>query len=632
MTATSPTLPAGGVDYVQSEEEAVTGKRKDKGAPEMLPDPELQQLLKEYMAEAKESRESGVDARDPNWIANHNAYWGRTESTGKAEWQAEENMPEFANFIDRHTAALRMALMSQPNWFDITDPTDPSHERDKMMRRFVQIHLDHCTTNKSGQRIGFDSTFGNAVKSGALTVLAASVTYDPISGFVNIDPVNPFELYYDPKGRGLYRIRRTEVDRWQLEKMKSAEDSKGGKLYHGAAIDRLQSHIDAEAQKDREVITGGSEVGTGNKRRKPVQLDEYLCTIIDRDGKMIAENQLIVYANQREIIRGPEDNPNWHGKDWIVMTPTIEVPFSTWGRSYGELFRALSATFTEVTNLILDGTFAANIGAHMVWTDALANPAEITDGIYPGLTVQADAEWPPGKDFIKKIEMGGAGPEAMALWSALKSELREGASANELSLGQVPPKGDITAREIEGSERGSTTLAMNTAKDIDTRFLAPIIELTLMTALQHFDPKNNPTLADELNPNMTKMIAGHRREFADKKYKFVAKGLTAAMDRGQRLQGMLGFLQIIGQSEILAAAFAKDNSISKLVQQLLINFDIDKETLAKTDQEKQQDAQAEADRRIAEGRDATGLPPGGPGGPTGAGSRGGGPQPRIPKG
>jgi hypothetical protein len=104
------------------------------------------------------------------------------------------------------------------------------------------------------------------------------------------------------------------------------------------------------------------------------------------------------------------------------------------------------------------------------------------------------------------------------------------------------------------------------------------------------------------------------------------------MDRGQRLQGMLGFLQIIGQSEILAAAFAKDNSISKLIEQLLINFDIEKETLEKSDQEKQQDAQAEAERKIAEARGATGLPPGGPGGPTGAGSRGGGPQPRIPKG
>jgi hypothetical protein len=104
------------------------------------------------------------------------------------------------------------------------------------------------------------------------------------------------------------------------------------------------------------------------------------------------------------------------------------------------------------------------------------------------------------------------------------------------------------------------------------------------------------------------------------------------MDRGQRLQGILGFLQIIGQSEILAAAFAQDNSIPKLIEQLLINFDIDKETLEKTDQEKQRDAQAEAERKIAEARGATGLPPGGPGGPTGAGSRGGGPMPRIPKG
>jgi len=631
MASASPTLPAAAIDYPQSEEELNTGERKAK-KPEMLPDVDLLNLLKGYFETGREGRQSGIDPRDANWKANQDAYWSRQDTSSKAEWQAAEQMPEVANFVDRHTAALRMALLSQPNWFEIQDATEPSGERDKMMQKFVRIHLNHCTTNASGQRIGFDATFASAVKSGSMTVLAASVTYDPISGYVNVDPVNPFELFYDPTGRGLYRIRRTEIDRWQLDMMSDQEDSAGEKIYHAEAIERLSSYIDGEARSDRERQTGGSEQGEGGSRRDPITLDEYLCTIIDRDGKLIATNQLIVVANEQEIIRGPEDNPNWHGKDWIVMTPTVDVPFSVYGRTFLENFRMLAATFTETTNLMLDGMFAGAVGAHMVWEAALADPTQIAEGVHPGITVTADEDWPPGKDFVSKIDMGGIDPDSFRIWEALKAELREGASANELSLGQVPPKGDITAAEINASTSGSTVMQMGLAKDIDTRWLAPILELVLMTGLQHFDPEANPQLAQELGQPMSAMLAGHRQEFADIQYKYVAKGLTAAMERGQKVQGLTGALQVIGQNERLAASFEEKYSLSKLLGELLAGFDVDISKLKKDEQELRADKAAKDAARQAAAAEAGAPGAGGAGGPppTGPGARGGAPIPRQP--
>jgi hypothetical protein len=628
MTASSPTVPAGKVDYPQDEEEAKTGVRKKKGKAKPLPTPDLLNLLKGYMDRGKAGRESGTDPRDANWKANQDAYWSRQDSSAKAEWQAAEQMPEVANFVDRHTAALRLALLSQPNWFEIQDPTEPTGQRNKMMQKFVKMHLDHCTTNASGQRIGFDATFASSVKSGSMTVLAASVTFDPHTGFVNVDPVNPFELYYDPTGRGLYRIRRTEIDYWQIEKMKELEDSAGEPYYHKEALDRLQTFVDGEAKTDRERQTGGSEENEGGSRRKPVTLDEYLCTIIGLDGKLVAENQLVVVANEREIIRGPEDNPNWHGKDWIVMCPTVDVPFSVYGRTFLENFRMLAATFTETTNLILDGMFAAAIPSHMIWDDALADPSELAEGVHPGIAVRADPDWPAGKEFVMKIEMGGVPPEAMTVWQSLKAELREGASANELSLGQVPPKGDITATEINASSRGSTVMQMGLAKDIDTRWLAPILELVMMTGLQHFDPETQPRLAAELGPDMSKMLANNRVEFSNQTYKYVAKGLTSAMERGQKVQGLTGALQVIGGNEVLANAFMEEYSLPKLIAELLTGFDVDVSDLKKDDQEKMKDKQKKDAARQAAA--AGGGAPGG-GAPTGAGARGGQPIPRQPK-
>ena len=625
MTASSPTLPAGKVPYPQSEEEVKTGKRSGTGKPKMLDDVRLLNLLRGYFKEGKEARCGGQNPRDANWRANWDSYWGRYDTTGKAEWQAAEEMPEVANFIDRYAATLSMALTSQPEWFEIIDPTDGDGELNRIVREFVKIHLNHCTTNNSGQRVGFEATFRSAVKAGALSLLAVSVTYDPDSGYVNVDPVNAFELYYDPTGRGLYRIRRTEIDYWQLEKMKAKEDSSGEPYYDSAAIERLQSFVDGEAKKDLQAITGGSETGSGVTRKKPVTLDEYLCAIIDEDGHLIAENQLVVIANEREIIRGPEDNPNWHGKDWIVMTPPIDVPFSVLGRTYAEVFRALAATFVETTNLILDGMFAGAIAAHMVWKEALADQSEVANGINPGILVTAAADWPPGKKFIEKIEMGGVDAKTIAVWQAMKSELREGASANELSLGQVPPKGDITAREIDGAERGSNVLSMDTASGTDTRLLQPILELVLMTGLQHFDPEKNPGLARELGEPMSAMIAKNRENFAKRKYKYVAKGLTSAMDRGRRLQQKLGLLQVIGQSEVLAAEFSREHSLTKFMNSLLADFDIDTSTLKKDEKEKRADMEAQLAEKAAAGA------AGAPGGPTGAGARGAAPITRIPK-
>ena len=224
--------------------------------------------------------------------------------------------------------------------------------------------------------------------------------------------------------------------------------------------------------------------------------------------------------------------------------------------------------------------------------------------------------------------MGGIDESAFRIWQALKAELREGASANELSLGQVPPKGDITATEINASSRGSTVLQMGLAKDIDTRWLAPILELVMMTGLQHFDPEKNPALANELGEDMSTMLSNHRREFADIQYKYVAKGLTAAMERGQKVQGLTGALQIIGGNEVLAQAFTQEYSLPKLIGELLQGFDVDISTLKKSDQEKQIDKQQQDAARRAAAEGGTG---GSPGGPTGAGARGGQPIPRQPK-
>jgi len=183
----------------------------------------------------------------------------------------------------------------------------------------------------------------------------------------------------------------------------------------------------------------------------------------------------------------------------------------------------------------------------------------------------------------------------------------------------VPPKGDITATEIRGAEGGTAVLQMALAKEIDTRFLAPILELAMMTGLQHFDPASNPVLADELGPEMAEMLAHQRVNFSNTRFRFVAKPMTTVMERGRQLQSLLGLAQILGQSEVLAAAFQRSHSIPKFLDQLLIHFAIDRQALEKDEEELR-----------AEATQGPIVPPVGGAEPTGPGARGGAPIPRTP--
>jgi hypothetical protein len=90
---------------------------------------------------------------------------------------------------------------------------------------------------------------------------------------------------------------------------------------------------------------------------------------------------------------------------------------------------------------------------------------------------------------------------------------------------------------------------------------------------------------------------------------------------------LTGALQVIGGNEVLAAAFQQEYSLSSLISELLVGFDVDMDSIKKSDNEKLQDKQkADAARKAA----AEGGGPGG-GAPTGPGARGGQPIPRQPK-
>lgn len=575
-----------------------------------IDDDELLQILQDYLNTAREARQSGFSDRETNWRLNLEAYWSRYPAKDKADWQAQETLPEVQNGVDRFTATIRGAMMSTPTWYAIEDPLDKPGRLAQLVKKFVDLILDQSGTNVTGQRIGFSHAFGEAVKSGALMFMSIGVTWDPIGRRVVIDAIDPREIYLDPTGRGMFRVRQTEVDWHHLEELASLEDANGDPLYHTDRIAELTTSFDEEGRTDKANISG-TDYTEGGVNRKPIKIHEYLCDIVDRDGELVAKNQLVVVAGERTIIRGPEKNPFWHGRDWIVCAPVIQVPFSVYGKSWVEGFRQLVQTFIEMTNLILDASFASSLKMFMVWIDALDDPAEATDW-WPGKVFVAGEDWPPGQDFVKGVETGDIKPGTQAMWGSLQAMIRQATQQNELSLGQIPPKGDITATEIGAVEQAGTELARSIAKDIEDLVLSAVLELTWMTGLQHYDPIAEPELKEALGEDLSDMLVRQREAFRKRRFRFKASGITNALERNQRLRSFLSMIQQIGQNDLLAKAFLKRYSFDRILEIIMLDMGIDISKIEKTDLERTLEAKT-ADAAAAAGGTSVGAAGGGAG-------------------
>ena len=558
----------------------------DKSNEQTAPPEGIVELLLGYKTEGETARKSGPDSRDEVWDANVDLYWGRFDFSNKADWQAREVMPEAPVFVDRWAAAMSEALTSSSEWFTVDIPGDTEGDLVFGIKKFMDAHLGRCGRNQLGQVMGFPAVFEEQMKLGALMAACCTVTWKQGAngkGFVAVEAFDPRSLWLDPKGRGLYRFRRTEIDLHDLIKLAKMKDEQGKSLYNLQEINSLVSEISQEMEKALQASTGHGQAVTSI--RKPVVLHEFLATVIDVEGKILGENQLCILANESKLIRGPEQNPFWHKKDWVLYTPLITVPLAPYGKSYMENWSGVARAFTNMTNLILDGTRAAALNAFVVDISKLENPQQMADGISPNKVFVLD-ENASIEDFWGKMELGRMPPEVITVWQALKKEMQEGANQSELALGQFPTKSRITAKEIEGAERGGSALVASMARTVEGRHLEPQLDLIWKTALQHMDP-NDRELAAIVGEDIYSMLFARRRELASSNITFPVKGISTVIERGQKLQKLIMMLGVIGQSEIMTVEFFKNIPAGALIDELFKLAGIDINILKPSPREQQ---------------------------------------------
>ena len=551
----NPTVPA---------DEKPTGLTRD----------EIVNTLESYRQEAEAGRREGPNGRDAKWDENLNLYWNRFDFTKKAKWQSKEVLPEVPAFVDRFAAALKEALSATPDsFYTVEDDTDAEGDLAQAIKRATDVWLARVGRSQTGQIIGFSGVFEEQMKLGALMSTCALVTWkeDVKGGRVSVEALDPRSVWFDPTGRNLYRVRRSEIDFHDLKRLVGMKDGEGEPLYRVEEMERLTATILAEQQLEREAMTGhGSEITSS---RKPIVLHEYLATLIGPEGELVADQGLSIVANNKHLIRGPEANPFWHGRDFVVSSPLIPVPLSPYGRSYMEDFGALAKTFNALTNLILDATFTTTMKSFALSPGMLMNPEQVAEGMAPNKIWEVEDGVLP-KDFIKEIELGTLDAASIQVWQVLKNELTEGASQNEIGLGQFAPNSRTSATEVAESLQGAGAMVRSIATNVEQLLLNPMLDLIWKTGVQHVG-KGDEAIKAAMGKDMFDVLIGKRKELVERNVTFSARGISTLLQKSQRMKTLMFALQVMASSEVLLKEFLGKVDPGKLVDLILDLLDID---------------------------------------------------------
>lgn len=532
---------------------------------------ELLNILLAYKQEAEMNRQSGLNPRDDKWRQNLDLYHNRYDFSTKASWQSKNVMPEVPSFVDRFAGAMKEALTSGV-FYSVENPYDTEHDLSQAIQSMTDVWLSTCGRNQVGTPLDFAAVFEEQIKLGAMTAMSGRVLWkkDVPGGRVAIETHDPRFVWLDHTDRALYRIARTELDLPDIARMVGMKDKKGRPLYDMNQMQALISSLTEDQMAKRELSGHGEEVISN---RQPIVFDEYLASAVDRSGNLVMDNQVAIVANDRFLVRGPEKNPFWHGRDWLCYTALIPVPLSPYGRTYMEDFGAIAKVFTDLTNLLLDAAYTSAMRAYVLVPDMLKNPEQAVSGVHPNKTFLLEDGY-TAKDFAEALELGTLDAGAIQIWQSLKSELSDAAGMNEIGLGQLPDKTHIAATAVAGAQQSSSAILRSIAKTVETRFLDPMLDLVWKTGLQHAK-LDDMRMAQAVGEDMYRALMQRRRELIRQPITFQARGISSLIKKSQKLQALLSVMQVIAQNEQLMMAFFQRVDLNKFIDLLFTLSDVD---------------------------------------------------------
>lgn len=524
----------------------------------------VQQTL-DYWKEASDERKE----REQLSKLNRDAYDNKQDWSHKIEGMSHEFLPETFQTVEQFSAFIKKGLVQFGNWFSV-DVGKSSELRPHTIQQILEAYLDNMPHET--KTIDFATVLGDATKVGLLESVMIFKTHgqkmkqnifieegedlktielEPWR--LKIDLIRNENFGMDPSGRGLYEIHEVTRDLHHIQKL--AEQG----VYDKEVVDQIQGDFHkAELEKRNK--------DEPTSFRKRVVLKECWGTLLNEDGSVHKENQLWTVANDKHLIRKPEDNPFWHGTSPFDVIPLIRKPFSVWHKALYDAVVPLNKALNELYNLALDGGLASVWGIKQIRLNYLEDPRQVMGGIPQGETLAIREDVPEGAKVVEQVTEGQISQDAMAMFGLTERKLQAAALTNQIQLGQIPDK-NVKATEIVETSNASDSLLSSITVEIE-RHLSRMIKKAWFLILQNADDLSSADLDHIPRSELLKfarMTPAKRFQTMANGMTVKVKGLSETLTRAKDFQRIMAFLQVTTTNPLLMRPFLTKFSPEKFI-------------------------------------------------------------------
>lgn len=585
--------------------------REDLDQP--MTDDEILRFVRGCYREAEDAKRDRMAKNRKNQLA----YMDVQDFSHKLAGQSTEFVPKVSTSAEQFSAFLKRALTQFGEWFQIElNPNNPPILTDGQVRNLMELYLHNIPVgpNRTQKIETIISDSGKAALMDSLMILKVhgrkitqrgyfvergeavlgddgaqlmpgepTLSSTPVETWrLCIDLVRPEDYFPDPTGASLYEIHETERDFHTVLDMANAG------IYDLDAVDAIKEDYKRDEAKKRNEQSRGQNRAEPPKFRKKIVIREFWGTLLNDEGEKVMDNCLLAVANDKYVIRKPEENPFWHQESPFVVCPLLRVPHSVWHKALYDTASDLNLALNEMFNLMLDGGMSAVWGIKQLRPDYLEDPSQVTDGIPQGATLIVKENLPPNVKVLEKVTEGAIPQDAMAIFEMLNREFTQAALTNDIKLGSLPAR-QVKATEIVTADQNNAVTLDSISADIENDFIEPLLKKCWMTILQHveeFDQEELQTaLGKEVAAGLMQTSAPDRfaalAGFAD----FTVNGLSSVMTRVRDFQKTMGLMQMVGSNPILLQAFLQQYSEKKLLKQAMKQLNINPDDLARTPDE-----------------------------------------------
>lgn len=566
------------------------------------------QSVREFKKEAMEARQK----RDKLNERNEAAYFAVQDWSHKMEGQSSEFLPETSTTVEQMAAFIKNGLTSFGNWFSIKAPNSPIREEN--MRSLLQNYLSDLADGE---------TLPIKVSDGSKVALLKSLMILKVHGKdvernqnfkvegdqvvptnesqwkLQIDLINPKDFYIDPTGRNLYKIQHVERDLHDV--LALAERG----VYDKAVAQKLINKDEEPEEQEEERKFAESDkkrINDQPRMRKKVQIDEFWGTLLKADGTVFMERALCTVANDKYLLRGPEEFPFWHGEDPFVVIPLLRVPFSTLHRALYDDAVPLNYALNELFNLTLDGGIASVWGTRQLRHGMLEDPSEVADGIPQGATLTIKDDAPPNLKVLEQVTEGQVPPEALQMFNILKTEHNSAVLTSDIRSGNLPSK-QVRATEVAASVQSQATVLDSLTGDME-HGIEQLLRKAWLTILQNADDLEENDVASALTPReqfaLASLSPAERFVAMGQDNTFKVNGISQTLARARDFQRLMAYMQAMGTNPITAPALLRRYDPDKILEVGFKSINLDPKEVER-EQTDGEDPRIAQDLQIAQG-------------------------------